>query len=99
MSFDPSLPHAFTEHGASMAANVLNFARAVEVIVFVVRTFVKLRRPAPRALPGITWFRSTETNMVYFAPNNQLKRLNRTRLAPSQKGRSGVEALLTSATI
>ena len=37
------LPHAFTEHGAIQAANVLNSARAVEMGVYVVRAFVKLR--------------------------------------------------------
>jgi len=37
------LPYAFTEHGALMAANVLNSARAIEVSVFVVRAFVRLR--------------------------------------------------------
>jgi hypothetical protein len=38
-----SLPYAFTEHGAIMAASVLNSERAVEVSVFVVRAFVRLR--------------------------------------------------------
>jgi len=38
-----SLPFAFTEHGAIMAASVLNTARAVEMSVFVVRAFIKLR--------------------------------------------------------
>jgi hypothetical protein len=37
------LPLAFTEHGAIMAATVLNTPRAVEVSVYVVRAFVKLR--------------------------------------------------------
>jgi len=37
------LPHAFTEHGAIMAATVLNSKRAVEISVFVVRAFVRLR--------------------------------------------------------
>ena len=37
-------PYAFTEHGAIMAASVLNSPRAVEVSVFVVRAFVKLRQ-------------------------------------------------------
>jgi hypothetical protein len=36
-------PFAFTEHGAIMAASVLNSPRAVEVSVLVVRAFVKLR--------------------------------------------------------
>jgi len=36
-------PYAFTEHGAIMAASVLNSRRAIEVSVYVVRAFVKLR--------------------------------------------------------
>jgi hypothetical protein len=38
------LPYAFTEHGAIMAANVLNSRRAVKMSVFVVRAFIKMRR-------------------------------------------------------
>lgn len=38
-----SRPLAFTEHGAIMAANVLNSPRAVEMSVHVVRAFVRLR--------------------------------------------------------
>jgi hypothetical protein len=37
------LPHAFTEHGALMAANVLNSPHAVQMSVFVIRAFVRLR--------------------------------------------------------
>ena len=37
------LPLAFTEHGAIMAASVLNSDRAVQMSVYVVRTFVQLR--------------------------------------------------------
>ncbi len=36
-------PYAFTEHGTIMVANVLNSPLAVEVGVYVVRAFVKLR--------------------------------------------------------
>jgi hypothetical protein len=36
-------PYAFTEHGAIMAAMVLNSPRATEVSVYVVRAFVELR--------------------------------------------------------
>ncbi|MBC7601029.1 MAG: ORF6N domain-containing protein [Ramlibacter sp.] len=36
-------PFAFTEHGAIMAAAVLNSDRAVEMSVYVVRAFVQLR--------------------------------------------------------
>lgn len=37
------LPFAFTEHEAIQAANVLNSSRAVEMGIYVVRAFVKLR--------------------------------------------------------
>jgi len=37
------LPHAFSEHGAIMAATVLNSKRAIEMSVFVVRAFVRMR--------------------------------------------------------
>jgi phage regulator Rha-like protein len=37
------LPFAFTEHGAVMAATVLNSKRAIKMSVFVVRAFVRLR--------------------------------------------------------
>ena len=36
-------PIAFTEHGAIQAATILNSPRAVEMSVYVVRAFVKLR--------------------------------------------------------
>jgi hypothetical protein len=41
--FSKSLLFAFTEHGAIQAANVLNSEQAVEVGVYVVRAFVRLR--------------------------------------------------------
>jgi hypothetical protein len=43
LKFSPVLPYAFTEHGAIMAASVLNTDRAVEVSVYVVRAFIRLR--------------------------------------------------------
>lgn len=36
-------PYAFTEHGAIMAATILNSPRAVQMSVFVVRAFVEMR--------------------------------------------------------
>lgn len=42
------LPYAFSEHGAIMAANVLNSPQAVQMSVFVVRAFVALRRDLGR---------------------------------------------------
>lgn len=43
LKFSPTHPYAFTEHGAIMLAAVLNTPRAIEVSVFVVRAFVRLR--------------------------------------------------------
>jgi hypothetical protein len=37
-------PYAFTEHGAIMAATVVNSERAIEMSVFVVLAFVRMRR-------------------------------------------------------
>ena len=44
LKYSKALPHAFTEHGAIMAASVINSKRAVEVSVYIVRAFVRLRR-------------------------------------------------------
>ncbi len=43
LKFSKTLPYVFTEHGAIMAANVLNSIQAVEMCVFIVRAFVKIR--------------------------------------------------------
>jgi hypothetical protein len=37
------LPYVFTEHGAIMAANVFNSPQAVQMSVYVVRAFIKMR--------------------------------------------------------
>lgn len=43
LKFSKSNPYAFTEHGAIMAASVLNSPQAIETSVFIVRAFIKLR--------------------------------------------------------
>ncbi len=35
--------HAFTEHGALMAANILNSTRAVAMSVYIIRAFIQMR--------------------------------------------------------
>jgi hypothetical protein len=47
LKFSPVLPRAFTEHGAIMVASILNTPRAIEVSVYVVRAFIKLREMLP----------------------------------------------------
>jgi len=42
------LPYVFTEYGALMAANILNSARAVQMSIFVVRAFAKMREALRR---------------------------------------------------
>jgi hypothetical protein len=44
LEYSKALPHAFTEHGALVAASVLNTPRAIEVSVFIVRAFIKLQQ-------------------------------------------------------
>jgi hypothetical protein len=44
LKFTAALPYAFTEHGAIMAASVLNSQKAIDISIFVVRAFVKLRQ-------------------------------------------------------
>lgn len=44
LKFSPTLPYAFTEHGAVMLASVLNSPTAVQASLHVVRAFVRLRQ-------------------------------------------------------
>jgi ORF6N domain len=43
LKFSKSIPYAFTEHGAIQVANVLASPRAVEMGIYVVRAFVRLK--------------------------------------------------------
>jgi len=43
LRFSSTQPYVFTEHGAIMLASVLSSSRAVEMSVYVVRAFVRLR--------------------------------------------------------
>ena len=44
LKFSPFNPLVFNEHGALMAASILNSASAIELSLFIVRAFVALRR-------------------------------------------------------
>lgn len=43
IKFSYKLPHAFTEHGVAMLSSVLRSERAVQMNIFIIRAFVKLR--------------------------------------------------------
>ena len=43
LKFSPTLPYAFTEHGALMLGNVLKSTKAIQVSLLIVRAFVQLR--------------------------------------------------------
>jgi len=43
LKYSPSLPFAFTEHGAVMLASILNSETAIEVNIQVIRVFTKIR--------------------------------------------------------
>lgn len=43
LKYSKTLPYAFTEHGSIMAASVLNSKKAIEISIFIVRAFIKLR--------------------------------------------------------
>ena len=43
LKFSASMPYALTEHGALMAASLLNTPREIQVSVYVIRAFVSLR--------------------------------------------------------
>jgi hypothetical protein len=43
LKYSKSLPYAFTEHGAVMAANVLNSQTAIDTSILVVRAFIRAR--------------------------------------------------------
>ena len=44
LRYSPTVPRVFTEHGALMAANVLHSTKAFAASIFLVRTFVRLRK-------------------------------------------------------
>jgi hypothetical protein len=69
------MPWAFTEHGAIMAANVLNSPQAVRMSVFVVRAFIKMRE---QLLDRAVWEnRLAEIEKTLFSHDDTLRELYR----------------------
>ncbi len=59
-----SSPRVFTEHGATMAAMVLNSARAVQMSVYVVRAFVEMRQLASSNAATVRRLESLERSVA-----------------------------------
>jgi hypothetical protein len=57
-------PWAFTEHGALMAANILRTERAVQMSVFVVRAFVRLREEVAANTAVLTRLAEIDKNLL-----------------------------------
>jgi hypothetical protein len=58
------LPWAFTEHGALMAATVLNSPRAVQMSLFVVRAFVQMREEILAHATVFKWLAEIDKKLV-----------------------------------
>lgn len=90
------LPYAFSEHGAIMAASVLNSPKAVEMSVFVVRAFVKMREQL--AANAEILRRLAEIDKTLLEHNDALRTIwNQLRPLlvppdPPKKGRIGFDA-------
>jgi hypothetical protein len=67
------LPYVFTEHGAMMAANVLNSPHAVRMSVFVVRAFIRLRHTV--AFHKEIMIKLDELERKFTAHDSDIKRL------------------------
>jgi hypothetical protein len=90
LRFSPVLPYAFTEHGAIMAANILNSPRATQVSIMVVRAFVRLRQmlashaDLARKLDALEKKYDAQFRVVFDAIRELMK-----PPAPARKGRIG----------
>lgn len=92
--------HAFTEHGALMAATVLNSARAVKMSLFIIRAFVKSREQHAANL--VLFKRLAEIDRTLIAHDASLRELYRKLfplLAPpaSKKSEIGFHTLKSTA--
>jgi ORF6N domain len=94
------LPHAFTEHGAIMAATVLNSKRSIEMSIFVVRAFVGMRQALAVNQHVVSKLSELEARLDdHDADIQDLVEAIRELMAPlpAQNGRIGFELPSTSA--
>jgi len=89
------LPHVFTEHGAIMAANVLNSRHAVRMSVYVVRAFIRLRHTV--AFQKEIMVKLDELERKFTAHDSDIKRLFATvrqLMAPPEPKKRGIGFLV-----
>jgi hypothetical protein len=92
------LPYVFTEHGAIMAATVLNSEQAVEMSVFVVRAFVRLRTMLATNKELAGKIEELETNLAKHDDSIQeIVRLIKRLMEPPPTRRSKIGFALPSA--
>lgn len=86
------LPYAFTEHGAVMAANSLRSKRAIQMSVFVVRAFIRMRqmlgeqRGLARKLAELEKELTTRLDVHETAINEILVQIRRLLNSPQEPG-------------
>ena len=84
------IPFAFTEHGVLMAANVLRSKRAVQMSVFVVRAFIRMRqmlieqRDLSRKLAALEKELTAKINVHETAINEMFRQIKRLLSPPSE---------------
>jgi hypothetical protein len=90
LKYSTAMPYAFTEHRALMAASVLNSPRAVELSVFIVRAFVRLRETLMHHAELATKLADLERHLAYHDAQimilvEAIKRLMDPRLLPKTR--------------
>jgi phage regulator Rha-like protein len=89
------LPYAFTEHGAIMAATVLNSQRAMEMSIFVVRAFVRMREALAANQQIVAKLTELESRLEsHDADIQELVEAIRELMAPpARNGRAGLDLI------
>ena len=85
-----TLPYAFTEHGTVMAANILRSPKAIQMSVFVVRAFIRMRqmlieqRGLARKLAGLEEELTARLDVHETAINEILGQIRRLLSSPQE---------------
>jgi len=85
-----TLPYVFTEHGTVMAANILRSPKAIQMSVFVVRAFIRMRqmlieqRGLARKLAELEKELTARLDVHETAINEMFRQINRLLSPPSE---------------